>query len=84
MAYTQADLDALKAAIASGARKVIFGSGPDSRTVEYRSLNDMLATLSLIAAEVSPGTAPSSRTVGSYSSGLAEPYIFYDRCWDRR
>jgi hypothetical protein len=83
MAYTQADLDALKAAIASGARKVIFGSGPDTRTVEYRSLNDMLATLALIAAEVSPATAPPARTVGGFSSGLAEPYVFYD-WWDRR
>jgi hypothetical protein len=42
---TQADIDALKAAIYTGARRVKFGSGPDSREVEYRSLAEMRATL---------------------------------------
>jgi hypothetical protein len=54
MAYTQADLDAIKAAIATGALRVKFGSGPDSREVEYRSLSDMNATLAQIEAEVAP------------------------------
>lgn len=54
MAYTQDDIDALKAAIASGARRVKFGSGPDSREVEYRSLADMRATLADMLAEMSP------------------------------
>lgn len=57
MAYTQADVDALKAAIATGALRVKFGSGPDSREVEYRSLSDMNATLATMLAEVSPTTA---------------------------
>lgn len=57
MAYTQADVDALKAAIGSGALRVKFGSGPDSREVEYRSLSDMNATLATIIAEVSPTAA---------------------------
>lgn len=54
MAYSQGDLDAIKEAIATGARRVKFGSGPDSREVEYRSLGEMLAVKSLIEAEVSP------------------------------
>jgi hypothetical protein len=45
MAYSQADIDALKAAIATGARRVKFGSGPDSREVEYRTLAEMRGTL---------------------------------------
>jgi len=53
MAYTQGDLDNLKAAIATGARRVKFGAGPDSREVEYRSLDDMKATQSLIESELS-------------------------------
>jgi hypothetical protein len=55
--YTQEDIDALKAAIATGAKKVKFGSGPDSREVEYRSRADMLATLDDMLAEVSPSSA---------------------------
>lgn len=54
MAYTQDDIDALKAAIATGALRVEFGSGPDKRVVEYRSLSDMNATLATISAEVNP------------------------------
>lgn len=53
MAYTQTDLDNLKAAIATGARRVKFGAGPDSREVDYRSLDDMIATKNLIEAELS-------------------------------
>lgn len=57
MAYTQSDIDALKEAIGSGALRVKFGSGPDSREVEYRSLSDMNATLATMIAEVSPAAS---------------------------
>lgn len=57
MAYTQADLDALKKAIATGARSVKFGAGPDSREVVYRSLDDMIRAKNMIEAELSPGIA---------------------------
>lgn len=83
MAYTQDDIDALKAAIASGALQVTFGSGPDSRTVKYRSLAEMRSILADMVAEVMPGAAPVSRTVGSYSSGLNDSYYPYGH-WDRR
>jgi hypothetical protein len=59
MAYTQDDIDALKAAIATGAQKVTFGSGPDSRTVEYRSLDQMRSILADMMAEVAPSTSRS-------------------------
>lgn len=62
MAYTQDDIIALKAAIASGARKVKFGSGPDSREVEYRTLADMKATLAEMTAEISPAAPQPIRT----------------------
>ncbi|MBR2117678.1 MAG: hypothetical protein IJ935_03195 [Afipia sp.] len=58
MSYTAADRDALKAAIASGARRVKFGAGPDSREVEYRTLDDMKRTLADIEAEISPSSRP--------------------------
>lgn len=60
MAYTQDDIDALKAAIATGAQKVTFGSGPDSRTVEYRSLDAMRSILADMIAEVSPANTRST------------------------
>jgi roadblock/LC7 domain-containing protein len=51
--YTQDDIDALKAAMATGASKVRFGSGPDSREVTYRSLDQMRSQLAEMVAEVS-------------------------------
>jgi hypothetical protein len=57
MAYTQNDIDTLKAAIATGARRVKFGSGPDAHEVEYRSLADMQAVLAEMTIEVL-GTKP--------------------------
>lgn len=53
MAYTQADLDAIRAAIATGALTVRF---PDGKYIEYRSLADMQAIESKIAGEVNTGT----------------------------
>jgi hypothetical protein len=57
MAFTTADRDALKKAIATGARRVKFGAGPDSREVEYRNLADMLSTLAVIERELMPSPA---------------------------
>jgi hypothetical protein len=53
VAWTQADIDTLKAAIATGTRRVRFGAGPDSRETEFRSLAEMRSTLAMIEAEVS-------------------------------
>ena len=46
----------------TGARRVKFGSGPDSREVEYRSLQDMIDTLALIVNEVQPNAPQPIRT----------------------
>ncbi len=56
MAYTQDDIDALKAVLAAGGRRVKFGSGPDSREVEYFSRAEMLAQLDDMIKEVSPSS----------------------------
>jgi hypothetical protein len=52
MAWTQQDIDTLKAAIAKGEKQVAFAD----RSVTYRSLEEMLAALRLMEAEVA-GTA---------------------------
>ena len=41
MAYTQADLDALQAALAKGEKRVTFGD----KTVEYRSVEELQAAI---------------------------------------
>lgn len=58
MAYSQTDIDTLKAAIATGALEVAFGAGPDRRLVKYRNLNEMKDILADMIAEVSPSAAP--------------------------
>lgn len=55
MAFTLADADALKAAIASGALRVRYSDGSE---VEYRSLVEMREALSMILAEASPSPNP--------------------------
>jgi len=49
MAWTQADLDAIKGAIALGALEV---EHPLTGKVKYRSLADMVKTMDLIASEL--------------------------------
>jgi hypothetical protein len=48
MAYTQDDIDALKAAIASGAKKVKFSD----RETEYRDLSEMRQILNEMQASI--------------------------------
>ena len=62
MAWSQSDIDTLKAAIASGARKVKYGYGPDAQEVEYRSLDEMRQVLADMLAEVNPASAPARLT----------------------
>lgn len=57
MAYTQDDIDALKAALATGTKRVKFQSGSDSREVEYQSRADMVAQLEDMIQEVAPSKA---------------------------
>ena len=49
MAYSQADLDALSAAIASGIKSVTF---PDGRRTEYQTVADMRGLRDDMKAEI--------------------------------
>ncbi|OYD80948.1 phage head-tail joining protein [Azospirillum brasilense] len=59
MAWTQDDVDTLKAAIATGAQDVQYSDG--SRTT-YRSLKDMRDTLAMMQSEVDAAAQPTRRT----------------------
>ena len=69
--YTDADLAAIKKAIASGIRKVTFADG---RATEYQNLDQMLAAQRVIEAEVAMIQASASGVVRRrnpfYKSGL--------------
>lgn len=58
--WTQADLDAIKAAMATGALSVRYSDG---RSVTYRSLAEMRATYTMIADEVVGRSPRVSRAV---------------------
>lgn len=55
MAWTQADIDALKAAMATGALSVSY-AGPPARSITYRSLAEMQSLLAQMQASVSGAT----------------------------
>lgn len=57
MPFSQADADNLRAAIATGARRVRF---EDGRETEYRSLPEMERALALVETAIS-STAPGER-----------------------
>ncbi len=65
MAHTQADLDAVKAAIASGEQSVEM----NGRKVVYRTIDDLRKARDDIAAELAASDAASTSAVrrGSYS-----------------
>jgi hypothetical protein len=58
MAFTQAQIDALKQAIALGVTQVSY----QGRTTTYRSLDEMKAALRMLEAEVNTGGATPRRT----------------------
>lgn len=65
--YTQEQLDALNAAIASGALVVEYGD----KRVEYRSLNDMIRTRNLMLQDLTPpANRKSGRKYASFTKGL--------------
>ncbi len=63
MAWTQSDIDALKSAIATGAREVRYADG---RLVVYRTLDEMMRVLASLSAEVSPNTQPPRFSLAEY------------------
>lgn len=64
MAFSQAQLDALDAAIASGTLRVTY----DGKTVEYRSLAELMRARALVAGSVR--NSRSGRRFAFYRSGL--------------
>lgn len=63
MAYTQTMIDTLKEAIATGAREVWYAD----KKVIYRTLLEMMQTLTIMEEEVNPVTPNlGSRRYGSY------------------
>lgn len=71
MAWTQTDIDRLKAAIASGIVTVSY-DGPPRRTVQYQNTRDMLAALAVMEAEVAAttDTGRATSTVAAFSKGF--------------
>lgn len=57
MAYTQAQLDAIRAAIAKGERTVMYGD----RSVTYRSMDELLAAEARIARALTEAAGTRSK-----------------------
>ena len=65
MAYTQAHLAAVERAIARGEKVVRYGD----RTVEYRSVDELIKARDLIRTELAKAAGPRSRVVRLYHGG---------------
>jgi biopolymer transport protein ExbD len=69
MAWTQTDVDAIKAAIAKAERRVTYGD----KTVEYRDMSEMMRALKMIEAEVASlttKTTPSRSVLVQHGRGI--------------
>lgn len=62
MAYTQSDIDALKQAMATGAKRVRF----QTHETEFRSLDEMERQLAAMERSVNPEALPVRRTVAKF------------------
>lgn len=67
MAWTQSDIDTLKLAIATGTKRVEFGSGETRRVQEFRSLAEMKEILADMTGEVLGPLAPQSTAYVQHS-----------------
>lgn len=63
MAFTQADLDAVNAALASGELSV---RASDGKQVTYRSVDELLRAKRVIEAEIAIATSPAGRAYPRY------------------
>lgn len=61
MAWTQTQLEALERAIATGSRRLEYGSGDTKRVQEFHSLDEMMKLRDQIRTEL--GLAPPRRSV---------------------
>lgn len=67
MAWTSADLDAIKAAMAKGERTVSFAD----RSVTYRSVEELLRVKAEIEAELTAATTRPRQWIGVAGKGLS-------------
>lgn len=58
MSFTQGQIDALKAAIASGTMRVTY----DGKSIEYRSLDEMVQALGMMEREVNSAAGRARQT----------------------
>ncbi len=63
MAYSQTELDALKAAYAQGILRITY----EGKTVEYGSADDLLRRIRVIEGEIAAGTG-AARPVAGFAS----------------
>ena len=59
MSYTNAQLDALRRALATGERRVTFGD----KTVEYRTVAELQTAIRTVEAEIARGGTTSKRQI---------------------
>ena len=64
-AHTQAELQALRAALVSGLLRVTY----DGRTVEYRSMSDLVRAIAIVESDLGLGVA-SRQHYPTFSKGL--------------
>jgi hypothetical protein len=65
MAYTQAQLDALDAAIASGTMVVMY----DGKRIEYRSMDELVRARRIVAAGLNPSVPRTTHWTPEYDRG---------------
>ncbi|WP_368607596.1 phage head-tail joining protein [Pseudomonas fulva] len=65
MAYTKAHLDAVERAIARGKKTVRY----TDRTVEYRTVDELIRARDLIRTELTAAAGPRSRVIRIYHGG---------------
>ncbi|MFD1328285.1 phage head-tail joining protein [Mycoplana ramosa] len=65
MAWTQADLDAINTAIATGAKRVRF----QTHEVEYQSVTDLLRARDIIKGELEGGANGGGAIFSEYHGG---------------
>lgn len=66
MAFSQTDLDAIRAAIAKGERTVVFAD----RQVTYRSMDELFEAEARISQALNAGTARAKQTLVVASKGF--------------
>lgn len=64
MPFSQADIDALKAAIATGTKRVQF----ENRSVDYQDTGEMLKALAVMESEVTALTSTPVRQIRVYAN----------------